>query len=131
MVCARVSLSQIRKEVLLPTEQAISLSSRPNHHTKDFVQLGELCYAYPLASHNGLIWWHKNRELPHSGIPENMIPAFVDLQTPDEMYCRQDKIIGCQSTLKQCQNTRFMTTRVGNGKQQSTLMLDLEVNIST
>lgn len=41
--------------------------------------------ADPVASYNGLIWWYMK--------PSSLVPTFFDMETPDRIYYRSDKIV--------------------------------------
>lgn len=40
--------------------------------------------ADPVASYNGLIWWYMK--------PSSIVPTFIDMETPERIYYRHDKI---------------------------------------
>lgn len=112
------------------------------HHFRDpytdkMIPYGLLDDSRPAAAHNGLIWWRRAvpLEMSFRGNVRNMIPSFLDLESPDKVYIRQDKIVpepdrGHHHWV-QCQNTRFMTKQNESGDKQGTFLLDLETNIVT
>lgn len=106
-------------------------------YTDKLIQYGSLTEATPAATHNGLIWWRRSvpLEMSYSGNIRNMIPSFMDLQTPEKVYVRQDRIDPEPDRggnhWKECQNTRFMTKQNDSGDKQGTFLLDLETRIVT
>lgn len=48
--------------------------------SKQMVEYGAGRHAYPVASYNGLVWWHLLKG------PRSLVPTFVDLQSPKRVY---------------------------------------------
>lgn len=107
-----------------------------NPYTKEFIQHGTMSKSRPVAAHHGLIWWYMPARNVFLGDVPNTIPTFVDLQTPDKIYYRRDRVVPEHAEVNsvrfnQCQNSRFMTKLASRRGERGMLILDLETSIVT
>lgn len=95
-------------------------------HTVQMREYTAATSAVPVASYSGLVWWAIKGRL--------LIPTFIDLEEPEKVFYRKDKIIGVsdqperlREAFQQCKNPRFVTRKC----EQGVLVIDLENETST